>query len=126
MSSERTIRVLVDSCATNRFALLNVDPIKALAGTRFEVAITPGLETEYRQALAHRSVEPHIKTMLRRLLEGGAPPWDRAAGHAGLILWPDLERAWRGGETLAAFLSSRAAALDSAAATFPQQSSNGA
>lgn len=137
---EAMSRLFVDSCAVNGFALLNVDPTKALAGSPFHVAYTAGLEAEYRQALAHRFVEPHIKAMLRRLLGHGTPyreakspsqetdltlvalsrrdfvvtrdrkpPWDRAAGHRGLLLWCDLERDLRAGATLAEILRSRAA-----------------
>jgi hypothetical protein len=61
-------RVFIDGCAVNRFATINVDPARELAGTPFELALTPALEEEYRQALAHRRVEPHIKALLRTLL----------------------------------------------------------
>ena len=131
--------LFVDSCAVNGFALANVDPIKALAGSPFRVAYTPGLAGEYRQALAHRWVEPHIKALLRRLLEHGSPyaaehaapdeetdttlvalsrrafvvtrdrkpPWDRAAGHHGLLIWSDVDDALRSGAILADLLQSK-------------------
>ncbi len=133
--------LFVDSCAVNGFALANVDPTKALAGSPFRVAYTPGLAGEYRQALAHRRVEPHIKALLRRLLEHGLtyaaegiapeeatdttlvalsrhafvvtrdrkPPWDRAAGNRGLLVWSDVERVLRNGATLADLLQSKLA-----------------
>ncbi len=61
--------LFVDSCAVNGFALANVDPTKALAGSAYRVAATAGLQAEYRRALEHRLVEPHIKTLLKRLID---------------------------------------------------------
>ena len=142
MSSESDVLkhlLFVDSCAVNGFALANVDPTKALAGSPFRVAYTPGLAGEYRQALAHRWVEPHIKALLRRLLEHGStyaaeraaqeeetdatlvalsrrafvvtrdrkPPWDRAAGNRGLLIWSDVDDALRGGAILIDLLQSK-------------------
>ncbi len=132
-------QVFVDSCAVNGFALVNVDPTRALVGSPFQVAYTAGLAAEYRQALAHRRVEPHIKALLRRLLEHGLlvetaglphdetdstlvalssrafvvtrdrkPPWDRAIGNRGLLIWCDIERELKAGATLAAILQARA------------------
>ena len=131
-------RLFVDSCAVNGFALANVDPTRALTGSPFHVAYTQGLEAEYRQALAHRFVEPHIKAMLRRLLEHGTldrapsaaweetdsvlvalsreafvvtrdrkPPWDRATGHRGLLIWSDVERELKAGATLPSIRAAR-------------------
>ena len=131
-------QLFVDSCAVNGFALANVDPTRALNGSPFHVAYTEGLEAEYRQALAHRFVEPHIKALLRRLLEHGTlfrqprptleetdaalvmlarrafvvtrdrkPPWDRAAGHRGLLIWSELERELRTGVALPSILERR-------------------
>ena len=129
--------VFIDSCAVNRFALLNIDPTKDLAGSAFQVAYTPGLATEYRKALAHRYVEPHIKVLLAKLLERGVlrstetaadadtalvllsrteivitmdrkPPWNRAQGNAGLIFWPDIEEALREHQSLLPVLQARA------------------
>jgi hypothetical protein len=65
--------VFIDSCAVNCFARINLDPTKELHGTEFQVAFTPDLEAEYRQALAHPRVEPHIKQLLGALLERGVP-----------------------------------------------------
>lgn len=66
--------MFIDGCAVNRFAGLNLNPIKALENTEFAVAVTPDLATEYARALAHRAVEPHIKALLARLLEQGMAP----------------------------------------------------
>jgi hypothetical protein len=133
--------VVIDSCAVNRFALLNIDPTKNLEGSPFYVAYTPGLRAEYRKALAHRFVEPHIRTLLAALLEKGVlvraesseadtdgvlaalseteivitmdrrPPWNRAQDNAGLIFWPDIEGALREHGSLLPILSARAAAM---------------
>ena len=75
-------RVLIDGCAVNRFATINVDPSRELAGTPFQLTMTATLETEYRQALAHRFVEPHVKALLRNLLAAASrlPPCDRETG----------------------------------------------
>ena len=133
--------VFVDSCAANRFAAMNLDPGKELDGSRFQLAYTPGLHAEYRQALDHPLVEPHIKTWLRRLIAHciphaptpgkstddelvamsrhhfvitleTKPPWDRAARQVGLIIWPGLEASLRAGDTLLSVLRSRAPYLD--------------
>ena len=133
--------VFIDSSAVNRFALLNIDPTKNLEGSPFRVAYTPGLKSEYRKALAHRFVEPHIKKLLAALLEKGVlvnaesseadtdgvlaalseteivitmdrrPPWNRAQDNAGLIFWPDIEGALREHGSLLPILSARAAAM---------------
>jgi hypothetical protein len=133
--------VFIDSCAVNRFALVNIDPTKDLAGSAFAVAYTPGLRAEYRRALAHRSVEPHIKALLAKLLERGVlhsaetpvedadqhlvllsqreivitmdrrPPWNRAQDNAGLIFWPDIENVLREHQSLRPVLQARAAAM---------------
>jgi hypothetical protein len=133
--------VFIDSCAVNRFALLNIDPTKDLGGSPFYVAYTPGLKAEYRKALAHRFVEPHIRKLLATLLEKGMleragsdaadtdgllvtlsdteivitmdrrPPWNRAKDNAGLIVWPDIEGALREHGSLLPILSARAAAM---------------
>jgi hypothetical protein len=133
--------VYIDSCAVNRFALLNIDPTKDLAGSAFQVAYTPGLRAEYRRALAHRYVEPHIKTLLTKLLERGAlrsaetpaedadqhlvllsqteivitmdrrPPWNRAQHHAGLIFWPDIEGALREHQSFLPIVQAHLAAM---------------
>ena len=61
--------VFIDSCAVNRFALINVNPVRALAGGAFTLAVMPALEHEYRAALDHLFVPPYVKTLLRDLLE---------------------------------------------------------
>ncbi len=61
--------VFIDSCAVNRFALINVNPPRALAGSAFTLAVIPALEAEYRQALDHLFVPPYVKALLRDLLE---------------------------------------------------------
>ena len=61
--------VFIDSCAVNRLALINVDPTKELAGSEFQLAVTPELEIEYRRALDHVYVPPYVKSLIRRLLE---------------------------------------------------------
>ncbi|WP_158809223.1 hypothetical protein [Beijerinckia sp. L45] len=133
--------VFIDSCAVNRFALVNIDPTKDLAGSAFAVAYTPGLRTEYRGALAHRYVEPHIKALLAKFLEKGVlhgaemptenadlhlvllsqteivitmdrrPPWNRAQSNPGLIFWPDIEDALREHQSLLPILLAHAAAM---------------
>ena len=65
--------VFIDSCAVNRFAGLNLDPTQAVDGSEFVVAYTPDLAAEYRQGLGAAFVEPHIKRLLRILLERGRP-----------------------------------------------------
>ena len=63
------VGLFIDSCAVNRLALINVDPTKELAGSEFRLAVTPDLESEYRQALGHVFVPPYVKSLIRRLLE---------------------------------------------------------
>ncbi len=130
--------LFVDSCAVNGFALANVDPTKALAGSAYRVVATPGLRAEYRRALDHRLVEPHIKALLQRLIDHAAlheaaerpqdgtdetlvalsrrafvvtrdrkPPWDRAVGNPGLLLWNDVEVELKRGATLVEILDAR-------------------
>ena len=134
--------VFIDSCAVNRFATMNIDPVKASAGSEFVIAMTPDLRAEYQRGLVHRFVEPHIKRLLRALLDGGRlvapvaddgvsrgvdcelvalsrteivvtvdakPPWDRARGNAGLVVWADLEPELRRGTPLVSILRGRAA-----------------
>ena len=146
--------VFIDSCAVNRFAGLNLDPTRALAGTEYALAATPDLQGEYRRALAHPYVEPHIKRLLKLLLGAirsveppdserwkgtdcelaalsrtqivitvdAKPPWDRALGNPGLIVWPQLEARLRGGESLLAVLRSRdgLASREAASASAPE------
>ncbi len=61
--------VFIDSCAVNRFALINVNPVRALAGGTFTPTVVPALEVEYREALDHLFVPPYVKALLRDLLE---------------------------------------------------------
>ncbi len=69
----REHHVFVDSCAVNRFALLNVNPVRALAGSAFTLAVVPALAVEYREALDHLFVPPYVKALLRDLLERCEP-----------------------------------------------------
>ena len=68
-----TRHVFIDSCAVNRFALLNVNPVRALTGSGFTLAVVPPLAVEYREALDHLFVPPYVKAVLRDLLEHCAP-----------------------------------------------------
>ena len=81
--------VFIDSCAVNRFALIKVNPVRALAGSAFTLAVVPALEHEYRAALDHLFVPPYVKAMLRDLLERcerrGAPADARGATDAQLF-----------------------------------------
>ena len=75
--------VFIDSCAVNRFALVNVNPVRALAGGAFTLAVVPALEHEYRAALDHLFVPPYVKGLLRDLLERCErrdPPADARGG----------------------------------------------
>ena len=81
--------VFVDSCAVNRFALINVNPVRALAGGAFALAVVPALEVEYREALDHLFVPSYVKGLLRDLLERcerhGAPSGVRGGTDAQLL-----------------------------------------
>ena len=133
-------RVFIDGCAVNRFALVNVDPLEALDGTVFPLAITPDLEAEYRRALDHLFVPPYVKKLILKLLgrcarhdaQGGGSTDRRlvalasthlvitddaklyrrhAVDHPGLVAWPDIERHLATGGRLADLLSDRATRL---------------
>ena len=142
MTHLKSLRVFIDGCAVNRFALVNLDPAKALAATEFMLAITPELEAEYRRALDHLFVPSYVKALVRALLERGerygadihpgrsADPrlveLSRAAlvvtddtklyrrsPQAGMIAWPDVETHLKAGGSLADLLRHRANALPS-------------
>ena len=95
--------VFIDSCAVNRFALINVNPVRALAGGAFSLAIVPALEHEYRAALDHLFVPPYVKTLLRDLLEhcerretpagarGGTDAQLRALSRTALVVTDDAK-----------------------------------
>ncbi len=61
-------RIFIDGCAVNRFALVNVRPARALAGSPFTLAVTPDLEAEYTRALDHLFVPSYVKAVLREIL----------------------------------------------------------
>ena len=136
------MRVFIDGCAINRFALVNVNPAIALAGSDFTLSITPELAAEYRRALDHLFVPSYVKAAIRILLEKGAR-YDRdgysgrsadpqlaalsrhalvitddaklyrRCAHPGMIAWPDVETHIRAGDSLADLLRRRARALPS-------------
>ena len=133
-------RVFIDGCAVNRFALLNLDPAKALAGSAFTLAITPDLEAEYARALDHLFVPPYVKALVRSLLdrmvrveapEAGITTDShlvalarsalvvsddaaliRATDAPGMIAWAEIEAAWRAERPLLDLFRERAAMLD--------------
>ena len=134
------LHVFIDGCAVNRFALVNLDPAKALAGTEFTLAITPELEAEYRRALDHLFVPSYVKALVGALLDKGerhgtsihpgrcADPrlvmLSRAAlvvtddaklyrrsPRGGGIAWPDIETHLKADGALVDLLRSRARAL---------------
>ena len=136
--SQGSRHVVIDGCAVNRFALVNVDPTRALADTEFAIAITPALEAEYRRALDHLFVPSYVKRLLRVLLERATPaadpdervPTDRqllalarshlvvtddaklyrnAEAGLGLIPWPDVELHLKADGTLVDLLRARIA-----------------
>lgn len=72
--------VYIDGCAANRFALVNLDPVRALEGSAFHLAITPALEAEYRAALDHLFVPSYVKALLRTLIERSEPIAPEVAG----------------------------------------------
>ncbi len=136
----RPMLVFIDGCAVNRLAIVNLDPVKALAGTEFRVALTPELEAEYTRALDHLFVPSYVKGFLRALLERGerhgvgihpgrgADPrlvtlartmlvvtddakLYRRSPPAGMIAWPDLEAHLNADGTLVDLLRRRATAM---------------
>ena len=134
-------RVFIDGCAVNRFALLNVDPIRALDGSGLSLALTDDLALEYRRALGHLFVPPYVKTLISRMLaccahheapiDGGST--DRrlvalASAHVvitddaklyrqhardrpGLVAWPDVETYLRARGSLADLVRAHAARM---------------
>jgi hypothetical protein len=140
MTSPARTRLFVDGCAVNRFALVNLDPAKALAGTEFGVAVTPELEAEYRRALDHLFVPSYVKALIRSLLDRserygfdihpgrGADPRLLALSRealvvtddaklyrrdppAGMIGWPDIEAHLKADGAFVDLLRARATAF---------------
>ena len=129
--------VFIDGCAVNRFALLNLDPTKVLAGSSFILAFTPDLEAEYRRALDHLFVPPYVKALVRGLLAraarvdlSSAPTTDAGlaalsrtclvvsddaalirTAFAGMIAWADIEATWRADLPLLDLFRERASRL---------------
>ena len=130
-------RVFIDGCAVNRFALINVDPVRELDDSGFTLAITHDLEAEYRRALDHLFVPPYVKKLVISLLEScerreatGAGSTDRrlvalasvhivitddaklyrrfASDHPGLVAWPEVEARLAAGSELADLVRERA------------------
>ena len=76
-----TTALFIDGCAANRFALVNLDPFRAIEGSLFRLMLMPSLEAEYRAALDHLFVPSYVKSLLRRLIDGCARiPSDVAEG----------------------------------------------
>ncbi len=69
----KPLALFIDGCAANRFALVNLDPFRAIAGSGVGLALTPALEAEYRAALDHLFVPSYVKALLRKLIEGCEP-----------------------------------------------------
>lgn len=65
--------LFIDNCAVNRFAEIGLDPVTALQGTGFEIAITPDLATEYQQGKANPKTPPKTKEALEQLLNVAKP-----------------------------------------------------
>jgi hypothetical protein len=65
------VTLYIDSCAVNRFAEIDLDPIDDLEGTEFEFAYTPDLKAEYEQAIARPDLCPKVRRLLTKLLGAG-------------------------------------------------------
>ena len=61
------MQVFFDSCVVDHLADHQIDPIRDLAGTDFQIAYTPDLKQEYETALAHPGPSDQTKELLRRL-----------------------------------------------------------
>lgn len=67
------MNVYFDNNTLPELVRTGVDPVSALAGTKYVVAVTPDLATEYRQAIANELVPSPEKELCQRLLSAASP-----------------------------------------------------
>jgi hypothetical protein len=71
MTQRDVVFVYIDSCAVDRFAENDTDPVDALQGAKFKIAYTPDLEAEYKRALEKPGLCPKVLKLMTKLLGAG-------------------------------------------------------
>lgn len=62
------MNVYFDNNVLHEIVDANIDPVSALSGSEFQIAVTPDLATEYRQAIDNFKVSDAEREVCRRLL----------------------------------------------------------
>jgi hypothetical protein len=62
------LAIYIDSCALDRLVEFGIDPIVALDGTEFALAVTPDLMTEYKAVMEANGASPAVRALASRML----------------------------------------------------------